>query len=137
MDDNRDYKHVIQDITNVYIGGRLNYSEIIDLEDVPYKLKTIFLHYMMNEVPEDTTIENHIFFIKKNGTAYSTYKKLKAKFVLNVFYEDGHGKGKPGYKMSEYEIDDILNDEYIMANMNTIFMTEVRISKLRMMSIAV
>lgn len=135
--DNRDYKHVIQDITNVYIGGRLSYEEILDLEDVPYKLKAILLHYMINEVAEDTTIENHIFFINKNGTSYKTYNKLKAKFVLNVFYEDGHGKGKPGYKVKEYDIESLLNDEYVMANKDTVFLTEVRISKLRMMSIAV
>ena len=135
--ENRDYKHVIQDITQVYIGGKLSYDEILDEEDVPYKLKTIFLHYMMNEVAGDTLLENHIFFMKKKGTAYSTYKKLKAKFVLNVFYEDGHGKGKPGYKIKELELDELLDDDYIMANMDTTFLTEVRISKLRMMSIAV
>lgn len=135
--ENMDYKHVIQDMTQVYIGGKLSYDEILDADDVPYKLKTIFLHYMMNEVDGSTLLENHIFFIKKNGTSYNTYKKLKTKFVLNVFYEDGHGKGKPGYKIKEFEIDELLDDEYVMANMNTTFLTEVRISKLRMMSIAV
>lgn len=135
--ENKDYKHVIQDITNVYLGGRLTYDEMIDEEDVPYKLKTIFLHYMMNEVAGDTSLENHIFYIKRNGTSYNTYKKLKTKFVLNVFYDAEHAKGKPGYKIKEYEIDELLNDEYVMANMDTTFVTEVRISKLRMMSIAV
>lgn len=135
--DNRDYKHVIQDITNVYLGGKLSYEELIEEEDVPYKLKTIFLHYMMNEVAGETTLENHVFFLKKSGTSYNTYKKLKTKFVLNVFYDAEHSKGKPGYKIKEYEIDELLDDEYVMANMDTTFVTEVRISKLRMMSIAV
>ncbi len=135
--DNLDYKHVIQDMTNVYLGGRLTYSEIIDNEEVPFKLRTICMHYMITGMDPDTTIENHIFFINKKSMAYMVYKKMKTKFMLNVFSEDGHGKGKPGYRIGEYEIDDILDNPEIMAAKDTIFLTEVRISKLRMMSITV
>ena len=135
--DNRDYKHFIEDFSNIYLGGRLSYSEIMDNEDIPFKLRAIFMHYMMEGIDPDTTIENHIFFLKKNSMAYYTYKKLKAKFVLNVFYEDGHGKGKPGYHLDEYEIDDILDNEDIMANKDTIFLQEVRIKKLKLLSVTV
>lgn len=135
--DNRDYKHFIEDFSNIYLGGRLTYSEIMDNEDIPFKLRAIFMHYMMEGIDPDTTIENHIFFLKKNSMAYLTYKKLKAKFMLNVFMEDGHGKGKPGYKLDEYEIDDILDNEELMAKMDTIFVTEVRIKKLKLMSVTI
>lgn len=135
--DNRDYKHFIEDFSNIYLGGRLTYSEIMDNEDIPFKLRAIFMHYMMEGIDPDTTIENHIFFLKKNSMAYLTYKKLKAKFMLNVFMEDGHGKGKPGYKLDEYEIDDILDNEELMSKMDTIFVTEVRIKKLKLMSVTI
>lgn len=135
--DNRDYKHFIEDFSNIYLGGRLTYSEIMDNEEIPFKLRAIFMHYMMEGIDPDTTIENHIFFLKKNSMAYLTYKKLKAKFMLNVFMEDGHGKGKPGYKLDEYEIDDILDNEELMSKMDTIFVTEVRIKKLKLMSVTI
>lgn len=135
--DNMDYKHVIQDMTNVYLGGKLTYSEIIDNEEVPFKLRTICMHYMIEGIDPATTIENHIFYLNKKSMAYMVYKKMRTKFILNVFTKDGHGKGKPGYHIDEYEIDDILDNSEIMAAKDTIFLTEVRISKLRMMSITV
>jgi len=135
--DNLDYKSVYQDITNVYLGGKLSYSEIIDNEEVPFKLRTICMHYMISGIDPATTLENHIFYINKNSMAYVVHKKMRTKFLLNVFLQDGHGKGKPGYRIDEYEIDDILDNPEIMAAKDTIFLTEMRVSKLRMMSITV
>jgi len=134
---NNDYKHAIQDITNLYLGGKLTYADIMDNEEIPFKFRAIVMHYMIDGIDPDTTLENHLFYIKKNSMAYMVYKKLKARFMLNVFYEDGHGKGKPGYHIDEFEIDDILDNEDLLANKDTIFLTEVRISKLKMMAITV
>ena len=49
------------------------------------------------------------------------YKQMKAKFKLNVFREDGHGKGKPGYVQKEYKIQDIVEGPeaaFLHENMN-------------------
>lgn len=135
--DNKDYKHVIQDVTNIYLGGKLSYSEMMDMDDISFKLKTIFAHYMMKEVAPETTLENHLFFMDKSSMSYMVYKKMKAKFLLNVYYEDGHGKNKPGYHIDEFSIDELLDNEDIMANKNVTFLTEVRISKLKMMGVSI
>ncbi len=135
--ENRDYKHIIQDITNIYIGGKLSYGEMMDMDDIPFKLKTVFAHYMLKEVDKATTLENHLFYLDKDSLSYMVYKKLKARFLLNVFYEDGHGKNEPGYRIDEYLIDDILDNETIMANKDVTFLTEVRISKLKLTGLPV
>ena len=135
--ENNDYKHVIQDITNIYIGGRLSYGEMMDMEDIPFRLKAIFAHYMLKETDRTTTLENHLFYMDKNSMSYMIYKRLKCRFLLNVFYEDGHGRNTPGYHIDEFLIDDILDNETIMANMNVTFLTEIRISKLKLASIPV
>jgi hypothetical protein len=135
--DNRDYKHVIQDITNVYVGGRLSYGEMMDIDDIPFKLKTVFAHYMLKEVDKSTTLENHLFYIDKDSMSYMVYKKLKCKFLLNVFYEDGHGKNEPGYHIDEFLTDEILDNEDIMANKDVTYLTEVRISKLKLAGLQV
>ncbi len=135
--ENKDYKHVIQDITNIYVGGKLSYKEMMDMDDIPFKLKAVFAHYMLKEVSEDTTLENHVFYMSKDSMSYMIYKKLKARFLLNVFYDDGHGKNEPGYHIDEFLIDDILNNEDIMANKDVTFLTEIRISKLKLAGIPV
>ena len=135
--DNRDYKHIIQDITNIYVGGRLSYAEMMNMDEVPFRLKTVFAHYMLKEVAGDTTLENHLFYMDKDSMSYMIYKKMKCRFLLNVFYEDAGGKDKPGYRVNEYTIDEVLDNETIMANKDVTFLTEIRISKLKLAGIPV
>ena len=135
--DNQDYKHVMQDMTNIYLGGQNTYGELMDKDEVPFKLKTIFAHYMLKEVAPDTTLENHLFFMDKNSMSYFVLKKMKAHFLLNVFYEDGHGKNKPGYHIDEFTIDEILDNKDLMDNKDCTFLTEIRIKKLNMLGVTI
>lgn len=36
-----DFKYVMQDTGNIYIGARLTYAELMDQEMLPFKMKTI------------------------------------------------------------------------------------------------
>ena len=127
----RDYKHVVQDVTNIYIGGKLSYGEMLDLDEIPFKFKVILSHYILKEIARETTIENHIFFMKKDDMSYMIYKKLKAKFRLYVFDEN-----KQSYVGREYRIEDIVDDEYLHENMNTIFVEELHIPKINLIGIS-
>ena len=127
----RDYKHVVQDVTNIYIGGKLSYGEMLDLDEIPFKFKVILSHYILKEVSRETTIENHIFFMKKEDMSYMIFKKMKARFRLYVFDED-----KQSYVGKEYKIEDIVDDEYLHENMNTIFVEEMHLYKINLLAIS-
>lgn len=133
----QEYKHIVQDITNLYIGGRCTYNELMDRDDVPFKLKTIMARFMLREVDGDTTLENHFFHMEKNSMSYMLYQKMKVKLLLNVFYEDGAGKNKPGYRIDEFTMDQLIGDADIMANKDVTFLTEIRIKKISMMGVSV
>lgn len=126
----RDYKHVVQDVTNIYIGGKLSYGEMLDLDEIPFKFKVILSHYILKEVSRETTIENHIFFMKKEDMAYMIFKKMKAKFRLYVFDED-----KKSYVGREYKIEDIVDDEYLHEKMDTIFVEEMHLYKINLLAV--
>ncbi|MBP5309777.1 MAG: hypothetical protein J6Z05_04045 [Lachnospiraceae bacterium] len=127
----RDYKHVVQDVTNIYIGGKLSYGEMLDLDEIPFKFKVILSHYILKEVSRETTIENHIFFMKKEDMSYMIFKKMKAKFRLYVFDNE-----KKSYVGKEYKIEDIVDDEYLHENMNTIFVEEMHLYKINLLAIS-
>ncbi|MCR4651837.1 MAG: hypothetical protein K5662_08805 [Lachnospiraceae bacterium] len=135
--ENKDYKYLIQDFSNVYIGGKTTYADLMDDDDVSFKLRTIIAHYILQEVDRDTTIENHIFFMEKDSMSYMVYKKMKALFKLNVFLPNGAGRNKPGYTIKEYSIDDIIDSEELQSKKNEIFLNEVRLKKLAIMGIVV
>lgn len=134
---NNDFKYVMHDLTNVYIGAKFSYDEMMNLDEIPFKLKTIFSHYMLKEVSGDTTIENHIFYLKKDSMSYMVYKQMKARFKLSIFMENGHGKGKPGYVSYEYKIDEILDNPDIMAKKDQIVVTEMRLTTLGLMAVGI
>lgn len=136
---NNDYKYVMHDMTNIYIGAKYTYDEIMDNDDVPFKFKTILSRYILKEVAGNTTLENHIFYMKKDDMSYMIYKQMKAKFKLNVFKEDGHGKGQPGYVQREYKIQDIVEGKdsiELHEKMNQIFVEELHITSLGLMAVS-
>ena len=72
MPQNQDFKYVLQDFGNIYIGARYSYEEMLKSEDIPYKWKAIIRHYLLKETSPETTMENHIFFMKEDDFAYET-----------------------------------------------------------------
>ena len=137
---NNDFKYVMHDLTNVYIGAKYTYDEIMNSDEVPFKFKVILSHYMLKEIAGNTTLENHLFFMKPTDESYIIYKQMKAKFKLNVFREDGHGKGKPGYVQKEYKIQEIVEGTeaaFLHANMNTIFVEELHLTTLGLMAVGI
>lgn len=137
---NNDFRYVMHDMTNVYIGAKHTYEELMNIDEVPFKLKTIFSHYMLKEIAGNTTLENHVFFMKPTDESYLVYKQMKVRYKLNVFREDGHGKGKPGYVQQEYKIQDIVEGpeaEWLHEKMNQIFVEEMHITKLGLLSVGI
>lgn len=126
----RDYKHVVQDVTNVYIGGKLSYGEMMDLDEIPFKFKVILSQYILKEVDRDTTPENHIFFMKKDDMSYMIFKKMRAKFRLYIFDDE-----KKSYVGREYKIEEIVGNDQLHDKMNTTFVEEMHIYKLNMLSV--
>lgn len=127
----KDYKHVLQDMTNLYVGGKLSYKELMDIDEIPFKLKIILSRYITKEVDENTTIENHLFYMKKTDMSYMILSKIRARFRLYVFDES-----KESYVGKEYKIDEIIDDDYLHAHKNTIFVEEMHIHKINLLSVS-
>ena len=70
---NNDFRYVMHDMTNIYIGAKHTYDELMNIDEVPFKLKTILSHYMLKEIAGNTTLENHLFFMKKTDESYRIY----------------------------------------------------------------
>lgn len=44
-----DFKYVLQDTGNIYLGAQFSYEELLEQEMVPFKLKAILTHYILKE----------------------------------------------------------------------------------------
>ena len=132
----RDFKYVIQDMSNIYIGARFSYGELMEEEEVPYKLKKVIFRIYLQEVPEETTPENHIFLLNRDSASYRALRKMKVHFRMSVWDET---KGKKGgaYVNREYGLDEILDDSELQGKRDKIVVEEMRISKLGLAAVIV
>lgn len=138
MAQSNDFKYILQDFSNVYIGARWTYREMTVNEDMPFKWKAIVRHYLMKEADPETTLENHIFFMTEDDFAYQTLKELKARFKMDVWVPADGKKHKSGhYENREYKIEEIVHSKELHEQMDTIIVEELHLTKLALMTFAV
>lgn len=134
--ENRDFKYVMHDLTNLYIGAKHTYDELLESEEVPFKLKTLISRFFLREVAGSTKIEDHIFYLKEADMSYQIYKQMKAKFRLNVWKDESDGVRTPGYKSMTYRITDIVGNEELMQKKDITIVEEVHITKIGLMAVS-
>ena len=133
-----DFKYIIQDISNIYIGARSTYGELAENEDLAHKLREVIVRIFLKEVAEDTTPENHLFYLKKDSASYRVMKKMRVRFRMSVWEEgDGKKRKKPGYVNRDYTLDEVLDSEELQQKKDTIVVEEMRVSKLGLASVVV
>ena len=90
--ENIDYKYVMQDVSSVYVGEKYTYDELVEGEDIPFKLKTLVNHYIKPELSgEDLSLESHFYYMEPRGFAYQTYLQLKTKVKFSILREKQNG----------------------------------------------
>lgn len=123
--DNRDFKHIIQDVSHIYIGGRMTMQNYMDYEDVPFKVKAISNKYFVNKAGLDGTIADYFKNLSENEFEYQVVKQLKLKVKAGYYVEKTDRKGNVDrkyvsktYAPAEYmkllaEREDIITEELI------------------------
>ena len=134
----QDFKYIIQDLTNIYLGARSTYEELMEDENVPHKLKEIIVRVMLTEVAPDTTPENHVFYMTPDSASFKAYKKMKARFKMSVWEPaDGKKRKKAGYVNREYPVEEIVASKELHGKKDTTVVEEVHISKLGLGAVVV
>ena len=131
-----DYKYVMADTSYLYLGAKYTYGELIENEDVPFKLRTIFERYIMPQVSGDATLEAH-FKTMPRDLAFKTYKQLKIKLKISRPKEKKNLFGKV---TARYITETIPVAEYMEMTgeeKDALVVQEVVFGKLALMSFAV
>lgn len=102
----KDYKYVMQDAGNIYLGGKFTYEEIMDHADITFKIKAIIEHYMTKEIDMATTLESHFYYMEPKSFAARTYEQLKVKIKVSELVEKKRlfGKSKEVYEEKMYKL---------------------------------
>lgn len=131
-----DYKYVLQDTGTISFGAKYSYKELIHDEDVPFKFKTIIERYLSKDLDMDTTLESHMYYMKKEGFPYECFLQLKTKVKINILQEKKSlfGKKKKAYTTQIMSLKEFAEKDIDWKNENSVFIQEIIISKLALMT---
>lgn len=80
----QDFKYIMQDTGNLYLGKELTYREIYESEEVPFKLKAVINTYIQKDVDLDVKMVDHLMSIGKEDFIYLVYEQLKVQ--VRIYY---------------------------------------------------
>lgn len=139
MENNNDFKYILQDTGHIYFGKELTYKEIFDREDVPFKFKAIINSYFSKDVDMDLKMSDHILTIDSTTFSYRIFEQLKLE--IRIFYQDisqskfGHKKEKWIHKKCSLKQ---FLDNYVHKVQNgEVMIEDMSISKLALMAISI
>lgn len=97
--ENKDYKYTMADYSNIYLGAKFSYRDVIEHPDINFKIKAIIERYFLKDLDPETTLESHFYYMTPDEFAAKTYLQLKVKVKFNILEEKKglFGKGKKVY----------------------------------------
>lgn len=134
-----DFKYVLQDTGNIYLGARFSYEELLEQEMVPFKLKAILTHYILKEAAPDTTLESQFYYLTGDSFLYETFKQLKIRVKVQMQVEKKTllGKRKNEYREEILSLKELIEVNLARKKACGMLIREIIISKLGMMTFSV
>lgn len=82
-----DYKYCIQEISTFYVGSKYTFAELIEEENIPFKLRILFENYILPKAHLEDTIETHLYYLEEDSSLIKIYDRLKLKVKINIIEE--------------------------------------------------
>ena len=81
----RSFKYTMQDTTRIYVGGRMTYQEMIEWDDVPFKIKAIVnKEFVPNAGTTEITFAEHFKKLERDSFLFQVCRNLKTKIKGHV-----------------------------------------------------
>lgn len=138
MQDN-DFKYVMMDVGNLYLGARFSFDELLSQEMVPFKFKTIINHYILKEADRETTLESQFYYMEKETFLYDIFSQLRTRVKINVQEEKKSlfGRTSIGYTEKTIPLKEFAEINLARKKASGVIVREIVISKLGMMTFSV
>lgn len=131
----QDFKYVIQDFSQVYIGARYSYEELVDSDDTPGRFQDAICRVFYKEVSPDTTIWEHLLALKEDSLGYLAFSQLRIHIKITALREnmDKKGKKKASYETKDLSLQEFMADERIKQEPDQYLIQEISFKKRHLM----
>lgn len=134
-----EFKYVMQDTGNIYLGALFSFEELLEQEMVPFKLKAILTHYVLKEAAAETTLESQFYYLEQDTFLYEVFKQLKVRVKVQKQVEKKSllGKTKIAYKEEILSLKELTEMNLARKKACGMLVREIIVSKLGMMTFSV
>lgn len=131
-----DYKYIMQDTTNLYVGAKYTFGEILENEEINFKFRLIVEKYILPKADLQDSLETHLYYMEKDSFLVKIYDHLKARIKVNVIEEKRTllGKAKKEYVTKTLRIQELVQMSVPDKEMCGMVIQELKVSKLAMLS---
>lgn len=132
MTQNRDFKYVVQDTSHAYIGAKMTFAELIEYEDVPFKIKSVVMKYAVPITGENGTFRDFFESISEDVFEYQVVKQLRLKIKAGTYETKvKRGKEEKKYKSGTYSPKEYMD---LLKTGQEIYTEEVVFNKLALLT---
>lgn len=82
-----DYKYSMQDTNRIYVGSRYTFRELLDQEELLFKLRMLVERYVLPEADLEDTLETHLYYLSPESFLVKIYRQMKARVRVSVIEE--------------------------------------------------
>ncbi len=127
----KDFKYMMQDTSHIYLGGRMTYEDMMEWEDVPFKIKAIINKYFVGK--EETGLAPTLRGLEVNDFRYQILKQLKIKIKAGTYEikKNWRGQEEKKYFSKVYRLDEYMQ---LAKTENSLVTEEFIFSKLALMA---
>ena len=132
-----DYKYVMADTGNVYLGAKYSYGELLQNEDVSFKIRAIVERYILPQSDPETTLESEFYYMTSDSFTYRVYRQMKVRVKCSRLVEKkgpfSRGKKKKVYETQILDLETFAGISPAQKQAQGILVQEIIVNKLAMM----
>lgn len=82
-----DFKYSMQDANRIYVGSKYTFRELLDEEELLFKLRMLMERYVLPEADLEDTLETHLYYLSPESFLTKIYRQMKARVRVSVIEE--------------------------------------------------
>lgn len=131
-----DFKYVMQDTYQLYLGSKYTFAEICGNEDIPFKFRLIVERYVYDEADPDTTLESHFYYLTEKSFLFRLYKQIKVKVKINILEDKKNllGQQKKQYATRTLTVEQLVEMSPEEKRQLGVVIQEISCSKMSLMT---
>ena len=130
-------KYCMQDVSHIYIGTRFTFAELLEAEDIPFKVRLLVERDVMPKADREDTLESHLYYLDAESFLVRLYEQLKARVKINIIEEKKtlFGKRQKEYGTRLLTVRQLVEMPLDEKKEKGVVVQELIISKLALMSV--